>query len=160
MSSATQSPSTQPATTSAMSPVRQLSVFLHNRVGALLDLVRLMTEHKIEVLGLSLQDSADLTLVRMIVSDPETAQYQLQEKGISCVMKNVVVVELREGTQDLARALAALLGAEINIHHTYPLLVRPHDRALLALYLDDCETGVESLSRSGFKVLTQDDLSR
>ena len=155
-----QSPPTQPQTAHAQSPVRQLSVFLHNRVGALLDLVRLMNEHMIEVLGISLQDSADLTLVRMIVTDPETAHCQLHEKGISCVMKNVVVVELREGTHDLARALAALLQAEINVHHSYPLLVRPHDRALLALYLDDCETGGESLSRSGFKVLTQDDLSR
>jgi hypothetical protein len=75
-------------------------------------------------------------------------------------MKDVVVVELGEGTHDLARALSALLGAEINIHHSYPLLVRPRDRALFALYLDDCETGREALSRSGFQVLSQDELSR
>ena len=160
MATSVQSPHTQAPTTSAMSPVRQLSIFLHNRVGSLLDLVRLMNEHKIEVLGLSLQDSADLTLVRMIVNDPENAQHQLHEKGVSCAIKNVVVVELTEGSHDLARALTALLGAEINIHHCYPLLVRPHDRALLSLHLDDCETGGEALSRSGFKVLTQGDLSR
>ncbi len=147
-------------TTSAMSPVSQLSVFLHNQVGALLSLVRLLEDNHLGVLGLSLQDSADLTLVRMLVSDPESALLILRAEGISCASKPVVVVELREGTEDLSRALAALLSAEINIHHTYPLLVRPKDRPLIALYLDDCETGMEALSRCGFKVLTQDDLSR
>lgn len=160
MSASSQPPPSPPEITGALSPVRQFSVFLHNRVGALLDLVRMMNDHSIEVLGISLQDSADLTLVRMIVSDPEEAHLQLTAAGISCAMKDVVVVELREGTHDLARALSALLCAEINIHHSYPLLVRPHDRALFALYLDDCETGGEALSRSGFKVLSQDELSR
>ena len=160
MSSSSFGPPNPPEITGALSPVRQLSVFLHNRVGALLGLVRLMNEHSIEVLGLSLQDSADLTLVRMIVSDPDKAQLELTHQGSSCAIKDVVVVELREASHDLAKALAALLGAEINVHHSYPLLVRPHDRALFALYLDDCEVGGESLSRSGFKVLSQDELSR
>ena len=160
MPASSQPPVKSASITRALSPVRQLSIFLHNRVGALLDLVRLMNEHSIEVLGLSLQDSADLTLVRMIVSDPENAQSHLLEQGISCAIKNVVVVELREATHDLARALAALLAAEINIHHSYPLLVRPNDRALFALYLDDCETGTEALGRGGFKLITQGDLSR
>jgi hypothetical protein len=160
MSSSAQTPPVHPPTTNATSPVRQLSVFLHNQVGALLGLVRIMNEHSIEVLGLSLQDSADLTLVRMVVSDPDRAFGVLTEQGISCAIKNIVVVELLEGSHDLARALAALLSAEINIHHTYPLLVRADQRALLALYLDDSETGSEALSRGGFKVVTQGDLSR
>ena len=147
-------------TTSGMSPVLQLSVFLHNQVGALLGLVKTLEDNHLEVLGLSLQDSADLTLVRMVVSDPESALILLLSHGISCASKPVVVVELNEGVEDLSRTLAALLSAEINIHHTYPLLVRPSDRPLLALYLDDCQTGMESLSRCGFKVLSQSDLSR
>ena len=53
-------------TTQAKGPVRQLSVFLHNRVGALLSLVKKLNEHAIEVLGLSVQDSVELTLVRLV----------------------------------------------------------------------------------------------
>ena len=160
MSTSSVSATTSVIPPQAASPVRQLSVFLHNQVGALLGLVRIMNDHSIEVLGLSLQDSADLTLVRMIVSDPDTAYTVLMEQGISCAIKNIVVVELLEGSHDLAKALAALLAAEINVHHSYPLLVQADGRALLALYLDDYETGHESLSKGGFQVVSQGDLSR
>lgn len=149
-----------PTTVHAASPVRQVSAFLHNQVGALLALVKAMNEHSVEVLGVSLQDSADLTLVRMIVTDPDKAHALLVQQGISCAIKPVVVVELQQASHDLARALTALLAAEINIHHSYPLLVRADGNALLALYLDDSETGSEALSKAGFKVLSQGDLSR
>jgi hypothetical protein len=144
----------------AKEPVRQLSVFLHNRVGALLSLVKLLNEHDIEVLGLSVQDSVELTLVRLIVTDPDTAKTVFEADGHSCASKPIIVVELKEGVHDLAHALSGLLSAEINIHHAYPLMVRPGGKPLLAVYVDDYEVGGESLSKSGFKVLTQGELSR
>lgn len=147
-------------TTPARSPVRQLSVFLHNRVGALLSLVKLLNEHQIEVLGLSVLDSVDLTLVRTIVTDPQRAEEVFTEAGYSCASKPIVVVELKEGVHDLSHALSGLLAAEINIHHSYPLMVRPTGRPLLVLHVDDTEVGGESLSKCGFKVLSQDELTR
>ncbi len=160
MSSALDLPPLTAETTQAHTRVRQLSVFLHNRVGAFLSLVKLLNDHSIEVLGLSVQDSVELTLVRLVVTDPELAVTVFTEKGISCVSRTIVVTELREGARDLAHALAALLAAEINIHHSYPLLVRPNGKPLLAIYVDDVEVGAESLGKGGFKVLSQDELSR
>src|SRR4051812_22965778 len=109
MPSSPASPTGAAATTQANSPVRQLSVFLHNQVGSLLSLVRLLNDHKIEVLGLSMQDSVELTLVRLVVSDPGEAQCVFAEKGLSCAAKTIVVVESREGVHDLGHALSALL---------------------------------------------------
>lgn len=160
MPSGTKKPPESPGTTRAKSPVRQLSVFLHNRVGALLGLVKLLNDHHIEVLGLSVQDSVELTLVRLVVSDPETAEAVFAEQGLSCAARVIVVVELREGVHDLGHALSGLLAAEINIHHSYPLLTRPGGKPLLALYVDEAEVGAEALGKIGFKVLTQGDLSR
>lgn len=153
-------PARTPPTAQAGSPVRQLAVFLHNRVGALLGLVKLLNEHRIEVLGFSVQDSVELTLVRLVVSDPGTAEAVFAEQGLSCVSRPIVVVELREGVHDLGHALGALLAAEINIQHSYPLLVHPGGRPLLALCLDEVDVGAESLGKSGFRVLSQGDLSR
>lgn len=147
-------------TTRAKEPVRQLSVFLHNRVGALLSLVKLLNEHSIEVLGFSVQDSVELTLVRLVVTDPDQAKTVFEADGHSCASKPIVVVELKEGVHDLGHALSGLLAAEINIHHAYPLMVRPGGKPLLALYVDDYEVGGESLSKCGFKVLSQGELSR
>ncbi len=146
--------------TPAATPVRQLSVFLHNRVGALMALVKLLTEHRIEVLGLSLQDTTELALVRLVPSDPETAEMLFIEKGIPHAVCLVTVVELREPEKTLPHALSALLAAEINIDFSYPLFVRPAQYPLLVLHLDAPEIGAKVLSTSGFKVLTQSDLSR
>ncbi|MFZ4765161.1 MAG: acetolactate synthase [Roseimicrobium sp.] len=153
-------PPTHSPITHARSPVRHLSVFLYNRVGALLSLVRRLNEHDIEVLGFSVQDSVELTLVRLVVTDPERAKQVFEADGHPCASKSIIVVELKASVRDLGHALSALLAAEINIHHSYPLLVRPDDKPLLALYVDDVEVGAESLAKSGFHVLSQDELSR
>ena len=72
----------------------------------------------------------------------------------------MLVVELKEGAADLAKVLSTLLMAEVNIIFSYPLLVRPHGRAVLAMHLDDSECSIDVLRASGFKVLSQADLSR
>ncbi|MCB1278256.1 hypothetical protein [Prosthecobacter sp.] len=141
-------------------PVRQLSVFLHNRVGALMSLVKLLTEHRIEILGLSLQDTTELALVRLVPSDPETTEMLLIEKGIPHVVCPVTAVELRETEHSLVHALSALLSAEINIDFSYSLFVRPAHNPVFVLHLDSPDVGAEVLTSAGFKVLMQEDLSR
>lgn len=149
-----------PVTTSARTPVRQLSVILDNRVGTLMALVRLLNEHHIEVLGLSLQESAEITLLRIVPSDPESAQTLFMERGISHTECPVIVVELHESATNLNHCLGALLAAEVNIRQSYSLLARPNNWPLLALHVDDTEVGMDALHQAGFKVLTQGDLSR
>ncbi len=144
----------------ARTPVRQLSVFLENRVGAMMALIRMLHENHVEVLGMALQEAAELTILRMVLSDPDSAQALFMEKGIPYTETHVVVVELIEGAHDLCHALSMLLTAEINVRSCYPLLNRPHLGALLALHLDDPDVGADALNNGGFKVLTQEGLSR
>lgn len=141
-------------------PVRQLTVFLQNRVGALMSLVKLLGDHHIAVLGLSLQDSTELALVRLILSAPDDAGLLFIEKGIAHSVLPVTVIELQETETSLPQALSALLGAEINIAFSYPLLIRPNQRPVLVLHLDSPDFAADVLSKSGFKVLKQEDLSR
>ena len=82
-------------TTRAKEPVRQLSVFLHNRVGALLSVVKLLNDHDIEVLGLSVQDNVELTMVRLVVTDPDQAKTVFEADGHLCVSRPIVVVEFK-----------------------------------------------------------------
>jgi hypothetical protein len=133
-----------PATTEKLnSPqVRQFSVFLQNKVGALLELVRLLDENNIVVLALSISESSETAISRMIVSDPDRTEEIFREHDIP------------------SGVLAALLMAEVNVHFSYPLLVRPRGRALLAIHLDDIECASSVLMGEGFKLLNQGDLSR
>ena len=155
----------QEATTTATdnpvdTPVRQLSVFLHNRVGALMALVKLLNEHQIEVLGLSIQETTEMTLARLVLSDPESAETLFMERGIPHTSCRVIVVEIREGAHNLSLCLSALLAAEINIQFSYPLMARPGNWPLLVLHVDEIEVGADALHKSGLKLLGQGDLSR
>ena len=152
---------TAPTTEKLESPqVRQFSVFLQNKVGALLEVVKLLNEHNVVVLALSIQDSSESSIGRMVVSDPDRVVALFHEHDIPFSHCEVLVVELREGADDLAKVLAALLMAEVNIFFSYPLLIRPRGRAVLVMHLDDLECSSSVLRGDGFTLLTQADLSR
>ena len=125
-----------------------------------MSLVKLLGDHQVAVLGLSLQDNTELALVRLIVSAPDDAHLLFIEKGIAHSMIPVTVIELKETETSLPQALSALLGAEINISFSYPLLIRPGENPVLVLHLDTAEFGGQVLAKAGFKVLKQEDLSR
>jgi hypothetical protein len=105
--------------------VRQFSVFLQNKVGALLEVVRLLDENNIIVLALSIAESYESAISRIIVSDPDRTHELFVEHNIPHSSCELMVVELADGPGDLSRLLAALLMAEVNVHFSYPLLVRP-----------------------------------
>ncbi len=146
--------------TTSGTPVLQFSVMLENRVGALLALVKLLNDHQVDVIGLSVQDSYDTTVVRLVVTDPDTVQTVFIEKGIAFGSCELLVVALPKGPAQLGECLSALLQAETNIYFCYPLLVHPGDKTMLALRLDDHEFGSDVLHNNGFNVLCQEDLSR
>ncbi len=142
------------------SPVRQVAVFLQNRSGALLSIVELMRANHVLVLGLSVQDSIDVTVVRLVASDPDAVETIFIEKGIPFSTNDLCVVELDEGAAQLPDCLRALVNAETNIHFIYPLLTRPNGKSALAMCLEDHDFGQEVLMKAGYRVLKQEDLSR
>jgi len=140
--------------------VRQVAVFLQNRAGALLSVLDLLQQNHVVVLGLSVQDSMDATVVRLLTSDPDSAETLFIEKGVPFSTTDLVVVELGEGPAQLPGCLRALVNAETNIHFIYPLLTRPNGRAILALCVEDNDFGESVLTEAGYRVLRQEDLSR
>jgi hypothetical protein len=142
------------------SPVRQFAVMLPNRAGALAALVKLLRGAAIEVLGLSVQDSRDATIARLILSDPDTAEHIFIEKGIPHTTCEVIVVGLRECGPGLLQCLDHLMGAETNIDFAYSLMPGPNTLALLALHVEDYDFAISVLHNSGFKIMFQEDLSR
>jgi hypothetical protein len=140
--------------------VRQYSVFLANRVGALLEVVKMLSEARVIVLALSIQDSSETSIARIIVSDPELLEELFGRHDIAYGACAVAVAELEEGASDLPRLLAALLEAEVNILFSYTLLVLPRGRPLVAVHTDDLECASAVLEGRGFRVLRQSDLSR
>jgi hypothetical protein len=139
--------------------VRQFNVFLENRVGALLDVVRRFETTDIRIVSLTIVDLADCAVVRMVLSDPERAFEIFEQARLSVTETDLLVVQLPEGPQPLLQICKALLAAEINIHYAYPLLIGPQGRAALAVHVDEHENAVQSLGRQGFTIFTENDLN-
>ena len=140
--------------------VMQFSVFLPNKVGALMEVVRLLNNHNVHVVAMSVQASADTAIVRIVVSDPESVQDIFAEHEIPHSVCDLVVVELPEGPTELGRLLAALRAADVNIFGSYALLTRPRGRTALALHVEDNECAISVLHQHGFQILGQSDISR
>lgn len=140
--------------------VKQFSVFLPNKVGAMLDVVKLLNAHDTHVVALSVSESTDSAIARIVVSDPGRVENLLKQHNIAFGLCEVVVVELREVATQLVKLLAALFMAEVNVHFTYPLLTRPHGLAAIALHVDDTDCASTVLAGEGFKLLSQSEISR
>jgi hypothetical protein len=141
-------------------PVRQFTVMLPNRAGALAAMVKLLRASSIEVIGLSVQDSRDATMARLVVSDPETTEHLFMEKGIPHATCELVVVSLKESGPGLLQCLDTLMIAETNIDFAYALMPGPSGNSMLAMHVEDYEFAVAILHQSGFRLLYQEDLSR
>ena len=122
--------------------------------------MKLLNTHSTHVVALSVSESTDSAIARMIVSDPDRVEMLFRENEIAFGVCDLMVVELPEVATQLIKLLAALLMAEVNVHFSYPLLTRPNDRAALALYVDDAECATSVLLGEGFRLLSQTDISR
>jgi hypothetical protein len=138
--------------------VRQFNVFLENRVGALLDVVRRFETTDLHIVTLTVVDLADCSVIRMVLSDPERALEIFRQAGLAVTETDLLVVQLPDGPKPLLQICKALLAAEINIDYAYPLLVGPHGHAALALHVDEHETAAQVLGRHGFTIFTERDL--
>lgn len=139
--------------------IRQFTVFLENRVGQLLEVVRRFEGSTVRVVALSITDSAECAFVRFLLSHPEEGREILERAGLAIIESDLIGVELPEGQQPLLKICTALLQAEVNIVQAYPLLVRPRGRPAVALMVDNIELGLETLAARGFSMITEADLT-
>lgn len=138
--------------------IRQFTVFMENRVGQLLEVIRRFEGSKVRIVALSIVDSAECAFVRFLLSHPEEGREILERAGLPIIETDLIGVEVREGVQPLLEVCTALLQAEVNIVQAYPLLVRPHGRPVVALMVDNLEMGQETLVAKGFTMITEGDL--
>lgn len=131
-----------------------------NRVGAFSSLANLLSRRKIDVIGLSVQDSSDATIARLIVNDPDTAEELFMEQGIAYTLSELLVVRMQESGADFKKCLKTLHDAETNLDYAFSLTVQYQGHALLAMHLEDIEFGASVLNQAGLTVVYEDQLLR
>ena len=139
--------------------IAQFSVFLENRVGQLLEVFRAFQGSKVKIVGLSISDSADCCIVRLILSHPEQGREILSLNKLAFAENELLAVELPAGPDSLVNLGTALIQAEINIHYSYALIVHPHGRCAIAVHVDNIEQAAVTLHDKGFDILCEADLA-
>lgn len=139
--------------------VVQFSVFTPNRLGRLHDLVRMLAARGVTVLAMTLLDTTDSAIIRLVVDDPDQARSLLAGEKFPFAESRLVVVEVAS-PGDLTRLMAALLEAELNINYLYSFIPHPNGKSILGLSLEDNELAEQVLTRHQFRVLRQSDILR
>jgi len=138
--------------------IRQFTVFLENRVGKLLEIIRRFEGSRVKIVAISISDAGECAFARFMFSLPEQGREILERAGLAIVESDLIGLELPDTPQPLLEICTALLQAEVNIIQAYPLLVPPRGRAAVALMVDNIEMGQETLAAKGFRMITENDL--
>ena len=138
--------------------IRQFTVFLENRVGQLLEVVRRFEGSKVRIVAMSIVDSTECAFARFLLSHPDQGREIFERAGLAMIESDLIGVELPEGNQPLIQVCTALLQAEVNIVQSYPLIIRPHGRPAVALMVDNIDFAMETLAAKGFTMITEGDL--
>jgi hypothetical protein len=149
----------QTTTTTPGDPIKQFSVFTANQVGRLHELTALFKQNDVHVMAITVLDSADSAIVRLVVDDPDKARELMINNDFPYSEADILGVEIDDESK-LTAVLAALLEAEVNIHYIYSFIKRPRGKAALAISVEDPDIAAQSAAQRGFKVLNQADISR
>ena len=135
--------------------IQQLSVFMENREGRLDEVLTALSKGGVNIVALSLADTSDYGMLRMIVSDPHKGRAVLKEEGISAMLTDVVALRVPHATGSLSKAMHQLVDGEINIEYMYAFA--NGEDASAVLKSDDPGRVIDILKGSGFDVWTADE---
>ncbi|MCK4923546.1 MAG: amino acid-binding protein [Spirochaetes bacterium] len=132
--------------------IRQVSVFIENKVGRIMEITEVLGESNINLRALSLADTSDFGILRMIVDNIDKAVEVLKDKGFIVKETDVVAVEVPDKPGGLAQVLEVLCIANINVEYMYAFFEQPKDKALLIFRFEDPERAIEVLSARGIQI--------
>ena len=137
--------------------IRQLTVFVENKQGKLVEITRLLAEAGIDMRALSIADTKDFGILRLIVSDTDKALLELAEHGVMVKITEVAAVELPHRPGSLNGALTALNETGINVEYLYAFLSSKGQGAYVVLRVADNAAAEEVLSKAGYRTLSDSD---
>ena len=138
--------------------IQQLSVFLENREGRLDDVLDVLAKNDVNIVALSLADTSDYCMLRMIVSDPQKGRASLKDAGITAMLTDVVALRVPHATGSLSKAMHQIVEGRVNIEYMYAFANGSDAAAVLKS--DDPLKVVDILKGSGFDVYSADEAYR
>ena len=138
--------------------IQQLSVFMENREGRLDEILKILSEAGVNIVALSLADTSEYGMLRMIVSDPHKGRAALKDEGITAMLTDVVALRVPHATGSLSKAMHQIVEVEVNIEYMYAFANGSDAAAVLKS--DDPARVIDILKGSGFDVYSADEAYR
>ena len=140
--------------------LKQLNVFVENKKGALVEITATLASHDINMRALSIADTEEFGILRLIVNDNDTASKMLADKGYLIKTTEVVGVKIGDAPGKLSTALAVLDKENINVEYLYAFMARTEKHAYVVLRVEDNEIAGGALERAGFHLITNADVCK
>ena len=134
--------------------VKQISVFLENKKGRLLEALETLAKNGINIRALSIADTSEFGILRLIVPEPEQAQKALEKDGFTVGENEVIVVGVNDKPGGLAGVLLVLKSANLNVEYLYAFVARSGNKAVVVLRTENIDSGIKALQKGGVKVLS------
>ena len=139
--------------------IRQFVIYAENKVGWLNDFISMLKSQDIHVMAISVLDTTDSAVIRLVTNYPKQTAQLLKSRSISFTERRIIAVEIND-EDSLHLITQSLLHAEINIHYVYPFLYQPNHKPVLAIAMEDEYIAEEALQKNGMRVLTLDEFTR
>jgi hypothetical protein len=138
--------------------VNQISVFLENKSGRLADVTRTLAENQVNIRALSIADTIDYGLLRLIVNNPEHATKVLMDEGFTVAKTEVLAIEVPDNPGGLAGIIDILSARGLNIEYMYAFVGRSGDHAIVIFRIEPVDDAISALKDGGARILTGDEL--
>ncbi len=140
--------------------VKQISIFLENKSGRLAELSHILGERGVNIRALSIAETADYGVLRLIVNDPDLATRILREAGFTVSETDVIAVEIPDEPGGLGKALQPLQDAGINVEYLYSFVEKSGESAIVVFRVEDLTNGIAALEAAGIYVMKGDEVYR
>lgn len=140
--------------------VEQISIFLENKPGGLEHVTRVLMDAGINIRALSLADTSDFGILRLIVNESESAMTALHGEGLTIRRSQVVAVEVPDRPGGMHSIAKVLTENNVNVEYAYAFVEKSGENAIIIFRFDDIDAGIDVLLKKGFKVLTGEEVYR
>jgi len=140
--------------------IKQLTVFVPNRQGTLVSITNTLAAHNINIRALSIAETEEFGILRLIVNDEATAERTLAEAGYLIKVVDVVGVKIGDEPGKLTAALDVLDKAGINMEYLYAFMARTEKHAYVVLRVEDNAVAENALVNAGFHLVTEADVNK
>ena len=140
--------------------LKQLTIFVQNEQGALVSITETLAKHNVNIRALSIADTEEFGILRLIVNDETAAEKALEEQGYLIKTIDVVGVKIGDEPGKLTAALRVLDEADINVEYLYAFMTRTEKHAYVVLRVEDNAKAEKVLEGAGFHIITEADICK